>query len=636
MMKKLLMSATAAAAMSFGMAGVANAGELQIELRNVNTGAADHTDTNIGFENRCTGGFAEGLTACTFEESVEQPFADKTYAVMSIERFVGPDHPVDGHYEIDLNDDTDLPSIRPNSLITIDLSGTALPTWKQNFSVPDIIRPGTDGIFSAAAEPVINGLEGATTTSFVFQPNVQTNAEESVGFLLPIQFTQCGDITVTITVLTDVPGGGTNTRDATTKILDCDGSVAPKIAEGGAKIDYREDFKSFSVLNEETGAHDPMETITIGELGLMTFANLFDLKAPKNGTRLIQEAIFDARNDIAQVDFDLVFDSLIGIKQIMLGDTITHTVTGDEYLSGIVSFSLDNSDLRDLLPEITRRIRNMDKGDMNMDTFPVKLIAFPESEREGPNKLPKTIEVEKDVFRPSGVGIIEHQDVRVANIDVTFTPEKQSGVPLATKVKFDGDRGLILPGEALLGTLETTGLNFGPFDWVSDGADGTMHVFRVTHVPLEDGHGNPLNTIKYNVTVKGPTAGPTFEQTFKCEIPNSLNKELVITSAMIADPSCVGAFGRADLSFTFAFNPDSLPGGKQAPVDVDRLMIRMDGNVATPYGDNGNDGFSLKAQSCDDGRFGPHVDNKLLNETKEALTFVCSTNSVVDAVNGLL
>ena len=643
MMKKILMTATAAAAMSFGVAGAANAGELQLELRNVNIGDADHTDTNIGFETLCDGSLVFGLTACTFEQTVEAPFPGLPNAVWAIERFVDAlNHPIEGHFEVDLNDDTDLPSIRENSTISITLSGTANPTWKDNFSVPELIRPGSDSIFSSAAEPIENVVEGGTTASFIFTPGdtvtenpvtgdiVTLNArEEAVGFLLPIQVTTCGNVDVTITVTTTaaVAGGTggatqTNERSATTTILDCNGSVAPKIAEGGAKIDYREDFKSFSVLNESTGAHDQTTEIVIGELGLTTLANLVDLKAPKNpdNDNLIQEAIFDARSDIAQIDFDLVFDSLLGIKYIMLGDRVTHRVTGDEYLSGIVSFSLDNGDLRSLLPDVTRRIRTMDKGDMNMDTFPVKLIAFPAGERSGP----KEIEVEKGVFQPSGIGIIEHQDVRVANIDVTFDPEKQSGVPLSTKVKFDGDLGLILAGEALLGTLESTGLNFGPFDWVSDGTDGTMHVFRLTHVPLEDGHGNPLDTIKYNLTVKGPTAGPDFEQTFKCSIDNPLNKELVIASADLV--ACAGNFLRADLSFTFVFNPDTLPGGKEAPVDMDRLMVRLSGGAATPFGDNANDGFSLKAQSCDEGRFGPHVDNKLLNQTKDDITFLCSAN----------
>ena len=76
-------------------------------------------------------------------------------------------------------------------------------------------------------------------------------------------------------------------------------------------------------------------------------------------------------------------------------------------------------------------------------------------------------------------------------------------------------------------------------------------------------------------------------------------------------------FGRADMTFTFYV------GGKDGlKMDMDRLLA-SNGTWAD-YGDNGNDGFSLKARSCDDGRFGPHVANKLDPDFKNFLTGVCS------------
>ncbi len=616
MLKKVLLTAASAAAVTMG---AANAGELLAELRNVNTGAGDHTDSNAGFLSFCGAQSALGLTICSREPSVEKPFPGVPYAVIAIERFVGLDHPMDAHVEVNLRDDTNAPTIENPSTVTITLRGA---TWKQNFSIPQIVRPGSDGIFSAVATPVINGVAGGTQARFVLTPRTENNVlvEEAIGFTLPIQMTSCNDVFVDFSVVSNVPGFPAVERTASTQILACDGSVAPIVQNGGGKIDYQQDFKGFSEENSD-GAHVAVDYVTIGGLGLRAIANLFDLKADPNS----QESRVDVETDVEAIEFDLMFEDLIGIKEISLGDGARRRLTDAEYRSGMVSFRLNRSMIATLLDGLIGDDLPS-KGETRSDAFAIRLHAFPAGERNGPKSI-NIFDAKGDLIRTelTGVGAIKHQDVAVARLLVDFDPEKVPGAPAVKFVKFDGTRGTLIDSKVLLGNLRSTGINFGPFDWVSDGTDGTTHVFRATHVPTHDAHGNRIDPVKYQIEIKGPTNGGAYAGPFKCSAPQRDNKEIVLSSASLT--ACIrgniggtGNFGRGDVSFTFFVN--------EPKMDVDRLMIRN--GIATDFGDNGNDASSLKAQSCDDGRFGPHVDNKLLNDAQRLLVDLCSTNAQVD------
>jgi len=99
----------------------------------------------------------------------------------------------------------------------------------------------------------------------------------------------------------------------------------------------------------------------------------------------------------------------------------------------------------------------------------------------------------------------------------------------------------------------------------------------------------------------------------------------------IANPECYKAgvgmgplteFGRGDITFSF-FIPD--PDGDK--VDMDRLLWSP-GDVFADYGDNSNDVVSIKARSCDPGRFGPHVINHLTGRQADLLTSICAQLSL--------
>lgn len=613
MMKKVLMTAASVAAVTMG---AANAGELVAELRNVNTGAGDHTDSNLGFLNFCGAQSLGGLTICSREPSVEKAFPGVPYAVIAYERFVGTDHPIEAHVEVNLRDDTNAPTIENPSTITITVRGA---TWKKNFSIPEIVRPGSDGFFSAVATPVINGVLGGNQVRFVLQPRTENNViiEEAVGFTLPLQMTECTDVFVDFSVVSNVPGFPAVERTASTQVLACDGSAAPYVENGSGKIDYRQDFKGFS-YEDYNGAHVATDYVTIGKIGIDAIANLVDLKAAPGS----QETRFDFENDVEALEIDLMFEDLIGIKEIQLGDLPRRRLTDAEYRSGMVSFRI--TDVAALLYDLYGE-GLPDKAESRRDYFDVKLHAFPVGERTGPKSVDiydaKGVLIRTEL---TGVGVIKHQNVAVSRLRLDFDPEKVAGAPAVKIVKFDGDKGTLISSKTLLGTLKSSGINFGPFDWVSDGVDGTTHVFRVTHVPTTDAHGNPIDPVKYQIEIKGPTNGSQYAGPFKCNAMQRGNKELVLTSASLT--ACIreniggtGNFGRGDVSFSFFVN--------EPKMDVDRLMAR--GGLATDFGDNGNDGNSLKAQSCDDGRFGPHVDNKLLNDAQRLLVDLCSTNAQV-------
>jgi len=646
-MKKLLLIASSAAVLSAG-AAFAQSPDVDLRLTDVNAGPQPHRDFND--ISSCLLPSALGLAGCFDEVSVDKPFADldgdgtPDAAVIAIERFVDDqDHPIEGLFEVEIFDPAGSGTFG-NALINVTMSGSSLPSFSRDIDgFEEIIRPGTDQVFSIDEAPVGGVVPSAGDISFqvVVEANTQVAAaDNTLGFALPISMAACGDLTLSGTITTDIPGGGANVRPFSQTIATCDGSIAPKVLPGTAKIDFEADFKDFSVVNAQ-GVHEPAEddTVVIGEIGLTTIANMVDLQAAKGDP----DSVFNIGADVEEVIIEMTFESLIGIKQIMLGD-ITHVPTVDEYLSGVVEFVLSPDDLRTLFDGSLFTGALVEKGEMRMGTVPVSLMAFPESARTGPKT---TLDAKGDPV-PTGIGEIEHQDVTITSLVVDFTPEKEVGKVSFGETKFDPARGnLITPAApVLLGSLISTGQIFGPFDWVGDPTMSTGQVFRVSHVPRANAHGAPIQPLKYNLELKAPTNGSAFEGVFKCEAMRGLEadgrlqKEVVLTSDALAQ--CLadngagsGNWGRADVTFTFVLNGET-DGGEPVKnlIDVDRLMFDRMSGVVTSYGDNGNDAFSLKARSCDEGRFGPHTDNKLLADAREGLEFLCSANAITEALGG--
>ena len=177
-----------------------------------------------------------------------------------------------------------------------------------------------------------------------------------------------------------------------------------------------------------------------------------------------------------------------------------------------------------------------------------------------------------------------------------------------------------------------SGLNFGAFDWST--SEGQVNsVFRVSGLPELDADGLIPGTtlagyrgiVFVDNSSKGNNGFCEFDMTDFVTAGESLFTQARLQRILNEDPafgaSCSGGssvndFGRADLTFSW-YLPTSL-GDK---VDMDRLLNT--GGVFAGYGDNGNDAFSLKARSCDAGRFGPHVANNLSGPAADLLTDIC-------------
>ena len=130
-------------------------------------------------------------------------------------------------------------------------------------------------------------------------------------------------------------------------------------------------------------------------------------------------------------------------------------------------------------------------------------------------------------------------------------------------------------GDGEIGVIDGSGQNFGPFDWVSSGGQA-QNFFRVTHIPSIDGHGNPLTSLKGELTLKNSAgnasvSGTQFDGTYKFDLPINLDVAnrgrdgvYLINSAMIANIVADGSvgfggnFGQSDISMTFFVN--SVPG----------------------------------------------------------------------------
>ena len=608
MLKKTLLAAASVAAVSIG---AASAGELKVRLINVNTGAGDHTDTNV---EGCPGNPLLGLTNCTGKVTVEKPFVDTdgdgvdNAVEIAAERFVDDVlHPVQGHFEVEIYDITGEPSLRDPSTVIIEVGGTAMPFWKEDLSFPQIVRPGSDGIFSAVAEPISGDLieRGRTTASAILTPSTENGIliENAIGFVLPLEFNKCDagqTVDVTITVVSDIPGGGANTRSDTTTIAVCGDSLVSGLVFNEIKVDYATDFKSWLIdpnPSDDVEEHVASRFAEFGMVAVSLEANLVDLKAPIGDP----VGIFGIE-DIEYYTLELTFEDLTGIKTARLDGVEPVEINRAEQT---VRWVLAGGDLAAVFPNIAAG--GVMKGDEITDSAIIELEAF------GPGK-PKFEEVPDGkggtTTVATGAGAIDHQQVDVTINQFKLTPEKDlTKTAIEFSIKFDPELNQV-PQPS--GFITKTGMNFGPFDWTSDGDDGTEHVFRVTHVPLVDGHGEAIEEIKGHVEIKAPTNGTEFEGPFKFTMPNPGNKELVFTSAML-ESIVGGKFGRGDVSFTFYVN--------EPKMDVDRMLLRS--NIVTPYGDNGNDAFSIKALSCDDGRFGNHVANKLTAEFKQFLIDSC-------------
>ncbi|MEO1150188.1 MAG: hypothetical protein AAFW83_04275 [Pseudomonadota bacterium] len=667
-MRKLSLLA-AASALVLGTA--ANAGQLQIKLKNVNgngnTAADDATDTATGVTTIDRPGFIIRTTTTPnpihpdLEPVVTTGKIKSTGAAVAAERTFTERHPFNAHMEVNFTRiDTDDPNsglvefLPDEFLAQIFINGGVL---KERVNGEDFFRNGMMGEGNLDFDVIADESGDQTgeigdTNIFVSVINRANGRQTDFGLVLPILSTggddnplsPCEPIQIQAQLFNTVGFGGPaalGSPDIAT-LLTCEPSFGFQINEGQAKVDFETDFKSFLTYDD----HQSRQAITIGSFDVSIWNNLFDPKAdPNSDDRTV------GSEDIESHEITFQFEDLTGIESAQLVDAAEGgAVIAEGVLdrtANTVSFSTGYDFVADdpIVTDIDH-----DGSDESTDveenvTAWLQITAF----APGTPKFEKVdiVDDKGDVIgqekRPTGAGAIDHQAVSIsANTLNLVEPCKdlttnltQGTVTDSSTPKFICD--LPLPtGD--FSELTLTGQNFGPFDWVGQGNALTRNFFRVTHLPLVDGHGEPITSLKGVMTLKNTTggggaAGALFDDTYKFDLPFDPNVPNagangvymitpgIITNILVAAGAPGAAFGTSDISFTFFVNN----GGGSAiastsdvnvanfKIDVDRLMINSDGSMV-PYGDNANDSNSDHAVSGDDGRFGPKTPLKFLDK----------------------
>lgn len=666
-MKKLTMLA-AASALALGTA--AQAGQLELKLKNINGGAGsnpanDAIDTATGVTTVDRPSYVLGTILITDDTD---PHADpiatigkikSTGMALAAERVVSEEHPLEAHFELNATRfDTDgiLTETLPDEfLLTVEVSGAV---WKTQLNGEDLIRNGMMGEGDLDADVLGGtGAEG-TTTAEILVNNIPGNGNQTdFGLLLPLRITggdndiltPCDPVQVQVQAFSTVGFGGPSALGApdVTTIMTCEDSFGFTANGGVAKVDFQVDFKGF--LDD---FHNPTDSVTIGYITPAIWNNVFDPKATDFDSEI--GVGLDRNVDITDIEsYNITFQflDLTGIEEVNLLDAPDGSVFASAVLNrdaNTATFVIDNmSDLPSILQE------NIIPGDIDHDgddentlveqlaTAHVQLVAF------GPDvdKFEKveTIDPKGDVVItkvPTGNGAIEHQPISISeNFLRLNAPCKErdgvtivGGVANAKAPKFICE--IPLP-TGPFAELTLTGQNFGPFDWVLQGP--SQNFWRVSHLPLVDGHGNPLTELKGLLTLKnsagnGTTTGAEFDGAYKFSLPfdptvrdRGMNGVYLLgttrVNQILAENGMPANFGSTDISWTFFVN--SVPGSGETAdlfkfsenfkIDVDRLLLSPDGTF-TEYGDNANDSNSRHSVSGDTGRFGPKVPLKLKTE----------------------
>lgn len=609
---KYLLGAVCAASL---MAGVASAGETKIRVINVNTGAPDEMDKNDPPGPPNTLNVDMLGTRATVEGS---PLQGGVTQIITPHRDIRADKPMEAHWEIEVFEVTGTPTFTGPLLVKIELLGDAKPEWKKDLSFNKIVRPGSDGIFSFSAEPAPDLgpgqpapallFEGETTAEFVLE--AATGGENALGFLLPVRLTMCGRFDVKITI-TGLFGINTITRTFSTEPSEQDSPLAvcgePSImataitpadlmVDVGGRLDdggtnAAHPFSLFLKPDGLSGKGFKTELMHgVGTVNLWIKNHLFDPKVKVADDYIDHDRLFDV-GDIKKYTLQYTFESLEGIASLNLRHC---NVFADlNHTNGTATWMLDSGQIEDCF-------------DLSGD--PIK----PNGSQHG---------VASFKITATGLGRIQTQKVALTKHEVEFDMSGTAATdPMFVSAPFQLQD---LTDDAF--RIVRKGLNFGPFDWATANGFGTIKsVFRTSGLP-----DVPLWQQGIVFVENSSTGLDGF-----CEFdvsPFVNNGELLFTSMrlhnILNNPACfidgggmgsLADFGRADLTFSW-FIPS--PFGDK--VDMDRLL-NSDG-IFADYGDNGNDAFSLKARSCDPGRFGGHTVNNLSGVQADFLLFLCRT-----------
>jgi len=665
-MKKLTMLA-AVSAMAIGTA--AQAGQLELKLKNINGNGNDaiddYMDVPTGQITIDRPNYILGQIVVPSVDPHAPPLmvpakVKATGAVLASERVVSEDHPFEAHFEVNatrFDDDGELTEFLPEEfLLEISVNNAV---WKQNLNGEDLIRNGMMGEGDLDAD--VLGGTGAEGTSFaqVSVINQGNRKQTDFGLLLPLRatggdndiLTPCEPIQVQVQAFSTVGFGGPQAlgpADIIT-IMQCDESFGFRAESGLAKVDFQSDFKLF--LDEDHKG--PYDRITVGSFYLDVWNHLFDPKTTDEEQRIVDVS------DIDRHEITLQFIDLQGIEEVNL-ITEAGPVAGTlNRAAATASFVIPGAAF-EAIAEDSTEVAEGDE-DIDHDGTPettlveqtahatIELVAFgPDADKfiKEPIFNDKGEQIGENKV-PTGAGAIDHQNIFISE-NTLFLDEpckERDGITINGSVGGDTKApkficSIPLPVGLDIGELQLTGQNFGPFDWVFQSNAAPDNFFRISHYPLVDGHGEPVTSLKGIMTLKNSTGtngsdGALYDGTYKFDIPFDFavparGRNGVfqlgpqdVANIIAADPGNAPntAFGTSDISFTFFVN--SAPGAGSAPVtsfsenfkiDVDRLI--MTNGVMVPYGDNSNDSNSDHAVSGDQGRFGPKVPLKFRKDVK--------------------
>ena len=629
MFKKTLLTTASVVVATCGAMTMAHAGELKLRLTDVNANntpdptATMHYDIDIGNDVNGSAGVNPG--AITESRSIDKGFVgvekvidgdvfEFKHVVLADERMGGVDNPVGGFYEIDIFEVTQGASFGSTARFDIKLGGTADPWFKANMNCNEAIRAGTDNVHSISASTANGGqriLDGENEANcFVTLQEGQAGLvpDTAVGWLLPIETKACGDLVVSVTV-TRQQGLDELVTETSHTIATCDDSLKAGFGGTTVKIDYKENFRSFLIPEEVPGSKVDFHYATLwAHVGYMHVDIHHFLVALKDVAKDVHDNVFDV-SDIAGYKLVLDFDDLTGISHVELyrpGRWETATL---DRVGNTATFELNAQDVRDQFclqtwpgsdPERDADYRDKGDKDAGCSNY-IKIHAF------GP--------LSDNPYN----GPIDHQDIVVAQSDFYLTPDNCTG-DHCVKFFTPETEGV----GSVVGTLRKTGIIFGAFDWVADTNSAVKSWFRLTGVPAIE--TLPNGELKGTITVENSSAGNNGE--FKVDYTSLVSNGEVLLSMntitnLLTDAGMADAanYGRADLTFTFYVD-----GDRGINMDMDRLLLTN--GVFASYGDNSNDAFSLKARSCDDGRFGSHVANKLDPRFQHFLVSVCGAGEL--------
>ncbi len=614
MLKKTLLTTASVVVATCGAMSVANAGQLKLRLIDVNVNTTDdptttqHIDKDLSADDNGSSG-PNGPGYPINSRSIDKGFVDEvkpegvfSHVVIADERMGGVDNPIGGWYEIDVFEVTGGSSFGETARFDITLEGDADAWFKKDVNCNNAIRAGSDDIHSVSATTAVGGQSVKAGEN---EANCFVNLADgegasipdtAVGWLLPIETKECGDLVVKIVVTRDQGNAGSLVTETSHRIQTCEDSLKSEWGYFPVKIDYFADFRSFLIDPNYYDGIEEHEASLWAHTGAVRFDIHNFLVDLKEDNKYSHTNVFDV-NDIDSYKLVVQFADLTGIKYVQLVNK-NNRVEGAtlDYVANTATWYLDQSDVKNQFcldyADGTNK-GDKDKGCLNW----FKIHAF------GPH------------YQSIYNGPIDHQIAVVTESAFYLYPDECSG-DHCVKFFSPEEEGI---GEQVA-QLNKTGINFGPFDWIADAGSLVNNVFRVTGIPKED-----IEDLKGVINIQN-AANKEFNGDWKVDYPDNFLTEghdLILNSARIRDMlEDAGApvpanWGRADMTFTF------FVGGRVGKkMDMDRLL--KTNGVYADYGDNANDGNSLKARSCDDGRFGPHVANKVDPDFTYFLTGLCS------------